>query len=447
MCTGRQSAWLWRSHLTNNGNQVHPASVIIPTWNGKGYIADCLNSLLAQDYRDFEVIVVDNASSDDTPPHVAEDFPTVTLIRNERNLGFAGAVNVGLRAARGDVLILFNQDAVAESGWLGELVTGLMASRDIGIAGCKIYYEDGKTISHAGVVLTDERMLPVHRGEDEADRGQYDSPADVNAVTGAAMAIRREVLNAIGLFDEDYFLYFEDTSFCLRAREAGFRVVYVPQAVARHRVAASLGPGSIKTLRYYHVSRLLFLLKHFDAQWFANQFLAGEVARLNGGLLHSEYRLIREVYLTTMSGLIENVRPYEFAQQRFDADQRDMIVDALSRLAEAVIEAVQNEPGECFWLRNEETRNWWQVREPPFTSSVPVLGPLFARFREAWLNVAARWYIRGLLVQQLEINRRLVFAAEMNNRLIQDLNRDVVSLYRSIARLRAEHDPQDQEVP
>ena len=427
-------------------DQVHPASIIIPAWNGKEYIDDCLNSLLAQDYPDFEVIVVDNGSSDGTPQYVAENFPTVPLIPNERNLGFAGAVNVGLRAARGDVLILFNQDAVAESGWLTSMVTGLMASRDIGIAGCKIYYADGKTISHAGVVLTDERMLPVHRGEDEADRGQYDLLADVNAVTGAAMAIRREVLNAIGLFDEDYFLYFEDISFCLRAREAGFQVVYVPQAVARHHVAASLGLGSIETLRYYHVSRLLFLLKHFDAQWFSDQFLVGEVAWLNEGLLLPEYRLIREVYLSTMSRLIQNMRPYEFAQQRFDADQRQIVVDTLSRLTEAVIEAIQIEPGERFWLLGEETGNWWEVEERPFTSSVSVLGPVFARFRQTWNNVAARWYVRGLLVQQLEINRRLVFTVEMNNRLIQDLNRDVVSLHRVLARLRVVEDVQDREV-
>ena len=427
-------------------NEVHPASIIIPAWNGKEYIDDCLNSLLAQDYPDFEVIVVDNGSSDGTPDWVAEHFPAVTLIRNKKNLGFAGGVNVGLRAATGKILALFNQDAVAEPGWLTSMANGLMASPDIGIAGCKIYYRDTKVMWHAGVWMTGELGQPVHRGDGETDCGQYDSVVEADAVTGAAMAIRRDTLDDIGLLDEDYFLYFEDIDFCLRARAAGYVVVYLPRAVAHHHVSASLGPGSVPTLRYYHPSRLLFVLKHFDAQWFGSQFLAGEVARLNAGLLHSEYRLIREVYLSTMSGLIRNISPYEFAQQRFDADQREMIVAALSCLAEAVIEAVQIEPGERLWLLGEETGNWWEVEERPFTSSVSVLGPVFARFRQTWNNVAARWYVRGLLVQQLEINRRLVFTVEMNNRLIQDLNRDVVSLHRVLARLRVVEDVQDREV-
>ncbi len=430
----------------DNGKQVHSASVIIPAWNGKEYIDDCLNSLLAQDHPDFELIVVDNGSSDGTPDWVAEHFPAVTLIRNKKNLGFAGGVNVGLRAARGKILALFNQDAVAEPDWLSCMADGLMAAPDIGIAGCKIYYRDTEAIWHAGVRISKERGQPVHQGDGEMDHGQYDDVAEMDAVTGAAMAIRRDALDDIGLLDEDYFLYFEDTDFCLRARAADYRVVYLPRAVVHHHVASSLKPGSVPTLRYYHLSRLVFLLKHFNADWFQSQFFPAEASWLNEGLLLPEYRLIREVYLSTMSGLIQNIRPYGFAQQRFDADQRQIVVDTLSRLTEAVIEAIQIEPGERFWLLGEETGNWWEVKERPFTSSVPVLGPLFARFRQAWNSVAARWYVRGLLVQQLEINRRLVFTVEMNNRLISDLNRDIVLLHREVARLLSEQEVDDREV-
>ena len=118
----------------------------------------------------------------------------------------------------------------------------------------------------------------------------------------------------------------------------------------------------------------------------------------------------------------------------------------LSRLAEATVEAMQIEPGVRLGILGEETGNWWQVTERPFTSSVPLLGRYIARFREIWNNVAARWYVRGLLVQQLEINRRLVLTMEMNNRLIQDLNRDVVLLSQHMARLSSERDIQNREV-
>jgi GT2 family glycosyltransferase len=427
-------------------NQAPSASIIIPTWNGMEYIEDCLDSLLAQDYPEFEVIIVDNASSDGTPEWVAEHFPMITLIRNEQNLGFAGGVNVGLQAARGDVLILFNQDAVAEPGWLRTLISGLLAAPDIGVVGCKIYHWDGKTIWHAGVEYDPGRGATDLRGYGEPDRKQYDQPSDVSSVVGAVMALKREVLDVVGGFDEDFFFNLEDTDFCWRVRQSGFRVVYVPAATVRHHGGASLGHGSGQAIRAYHRSRLLFLLKHFDADWFSRSFLAAETSWLKKGRSVHEYRAIREAYLHTIGGLIRGTRPHQFARQRFSREQRESIVVIFSRLAEVVVEAMQIEPGERLWALGEETGNWWQVTERPFTSSVPLFGPLIARLRNMWNNVAARWYVRGLLVQQLEINRRLVFTIEMNNRLIQDLNRDVVLLNQQVARLSAEQDTQNREI-
>jgi GT2 family glycosyltransferase len=430
----------------NQGNQMPLASIIVPTWNGIEYIEDCLDSLLAQDYPEFEVIIVDNASSDGTPEWVAEHFPMITLVRNEQNLGFAGGVNVGLQIARGDVLILFNQDAAAEPGWLCALISGLLAAPDIGVVGCKIYHWDGKTIWHAGVEYHPDRGATLLRGYGEPDRKQYDQPADMSSVVGVAMAFKREVLAQIGGLDEDFFFYLEDTDFCWRARQVGFRVAYIPEATVRHHGTASLGHASNRAFRAYHHSRLLFLLKHFEADWFGNPFLSAETAWLKEGRSFHEYRAIREVYLDTMSGLIQDLPPYQLTRRRFNHEQRKMIVAVLSRLAETIVEAMQIDPEKRQWHLGQETGDWWQVTERPFTSPVPLLGPFIALFRDMWNNVAARWYVRGLLVQQLEINRRLVFTVEMNNRLIQDLNRDVILLRRELARLLAEQDVQDREI-
>lgn len=331
-------------------NRLPMASIIIPAWNGKAFLADCLNSLLSQDYPHFEVIVVDNASSDGTPDWVAAHYPQVRLIRNERNLGFAAGVNVGLRAASGEALLLLNQDTLVQPGWLRALVSGLLARPEIGIAGSKIYYWGGKAIWHAGIMLIDPRMQVEHRGDGEIDQGQYEQLTDVEAVTGAALAIRRSVLERIGLFDEDYFVYFEDVDFCLRASAAGFRVVYVPGAIVQHRVAASLEPGSPAVQDRYHRSRLLFLLKHFGADWFRDRFFSAETRWLNNALNFSECYVVRQVYLDTISALNQNAQPYQFVQQRFDCEQRKIILDVLQRLVETIVEAVQSESNERVYL-------------------------------------------------------------------------------------------------
>jgi GT2 family glycosyltransferase len=429
-----------------------PVSVIVPTWNGQDYVVACLDSLLTQDYPEFEVIVVDNASSDGTPELVAERFPAVRLLRNERNLGFAGGANVGLCAARGEALLLFNQDAVAEAGWLAAMVDGLLSHPDAGIAGCKILFPDGKTLWHAGVDLVKERFLPMHRGDGETDQGQYDRLTDpggtqtcVEAVTGAAMAIRHDVLDKIGLLDEDYFLYFEDIDLCLRARAAGYRIVYLPDAVVRHHLSASLGAASKDKMLTYHTSRLLFLLKHRDVDWFRNQFLCAEIKWLNAGRLVDEYHMLRESYQRTMTGLFRCGGPYRFARNRFDTEQRAQLADALSCLIEAAVAATQMESGPELQALAGEIGDWWQLRERPFASQVPLLGPLIARFRAAWNNVATRWYVLPLLWQQMEVNRRLAVAVERDRHRIGELSHAVASLSREVARLSARMESGEDE--
>lgn len=130
-------------------------SAIVLSWNGKKYIADCLDALLAQDYAHLELLVVDNGSTDGTPELVAEQYPLVTLIRNGRNLGFAPGNNIGLRAATGDLLVLLNQDTRVQPGCLAALAA-TFADPSIGVAGCKLLYPDG-TIQHAGGYLYGSR--------------------------------------------------------------------------------------------------------------------------------------------------------------------------------------------------------------------------------------------------------------------------------------------------
>jgi O-antigen biosynthesis protein len=422
-------------------------SIIVPTWNGRDYVSACLTSLLGQDYRDFEVIVVDNASEDGTPRIIAQGYPGVRLLCNERNLGFAGGVNVGIRASGGDIVILFNQDAVAEPGWLSAMAAGIMAKPNIGVAGCKIYLQAEKgRLWHTGTTIEPPRMQPTLRGDREMDHGQYDSVAEVECVVGAAMAVRRCVFDEIGLFDEDYFFYLEDTDLCMRARAAGYQVVYLPNAVARHHVAGSLGDTSALTFRYYHQSRLLFLLKHFDAEWFISQFVPAEMQWLRAGRNFTEYHALREAYLFTLSGLIRCSQPFRFAEKRFCGERRGMIIEGLGQLLAGLSGITQPEPIAGSWLPAQVSDPWWLVTERPFASPVPLIGPFIAWVRETWNNVSARWYVRGLLLQQMKINRRLAVSVETNERLVRELIREVVSLQHKLAETASRDGNEDSQV-
>jgi GT2 family glycosyltransferase len=246
-------------------------SVIVLTWNGVDYVEACLEAVLAQAPPPFEVIVVDNASTDGTPDLVTERFPGVQLIRNSRNLGFAAGNNVGLRAATGEVLVLLNQDTLVHPGLLSALAEAF-EKPPVGLAGCKLLYPDG-TIQHAGGYLHGPRGETEHVGRLEADDGRFDAQTDPEFVTGAAIGISRQALAHIGLLDEGFSpAYYEDVDWCFRARAAGWRVVYVPNAVATHYEGASADHVSYSHIMSGNYGRVRFLLKHWPLDRLLDEF-------------------------------------------------------------------------------------------------------------------------------------------------------------------------------
>lgn len=217
------------------------ASVIIPNWNGGHLIGPCLDSLRAQSYPRIEVLVADGASRDRSPELIAERYPEVRLLRLAANHGFSGNVNAGLRAARGEVLALLNNDAVAEPGWLAELVGGLEADPRAGACASKIlHFDDRARIASAGDLLG-RNGLAAQRGNGELDDGRFDLGGEVFAASGGAAAYRRAMLDEVGLFDEHFVSYLEDVDLGLRGRLRGWGCRYVPTARVYHRVSATGG--------------------------------------------------------------------------------------------------------------------------------------------------------------------------------------------------------------
>jgi GT2 family glycosyltransferase len=263
--------------------------VLVLAWNGRDFLPACLRALLAQAYDGrHAVLVVDNASVDDSVELVRRDFPTVALLTNVRNLGFAGGNNAGLRALLAgrapapidfipDLIVLLNQDTEVEPGWLRGMAEVFGRHARAGVVGCKIFFPDGTTLQHAGGQVIAPLATGRHRGTGEADAGQYDVEEPVEYVTGAAMAVHRRVFEAIGLLDEGFTpAYYEDGDFCYRARAAGFEVIYTPAARLRHYENASLQGQSPAHQRAYHRNRIRFVLKHSTLDEITQSFVPAE---------------------------------------------------------------------------------------------------------------------------------------------------------------------------
>jgi GT2 family glycosyltransferase len=252
------------------------ASVIIPVWNGESVIAECLDAVFAHSGdRLLEVICVDNASPDHATAIIAERFPQVRLISQPINLGFAGGVNAGLRAVRGDVGVLLNQDCIVQAGWLDALLDALNTHPEFSIAGCTIINADG-SINHAGAQL----RKPGALGQHLIDRGD-DQPRTVDYVTGAAMAIRRSTWDTIGLFDDGFYpAYYEEVDYCYRARRHGLEIGYVPTATVQHLFTSrEWQHDPIKSWATHQHSRYRFICKHF-ATAELTQFFELEIAAI-----------------------------------------------------------------------------------------------------------------------------------------------------------------------
>ncbi len=234
-------------------------SVVVCSLNGERVLPGCLERVLASVGVEFELIVVDNGSTDATPTLVRERFPAARLISTGRNLGFAGGNNEGILAARGEIIVLLNDDTLVPPEWLAALAAPFVRDARIGAAGCKLLYPDCVTVQHAGgVILPNGNTL--HLGVNRRDEGQFDRPCEVPYVTGAALALRRAALEAVGLLDPAFFpIYFEEVDLQRRMSCAGWKIWYEPAAWLIHLESQSQGAGSERFVYRYTRNRMRYL--------------------------------------------------------------------------------------------------------------------------------------------------------------------------------------------
>lgn len=261
---------------------------MVVNWNRKELLRACLASLSRQTGVSLEVIVVDNGSSDGSADVAEQEFRT-RVIRNPDNRGFCAANNQGIAAARGEFIALLNNDAEAEPGWLAALHRACMQAADIGMAASKILvWEDPHRIDKVGHLIFPDGQNRG-RGSGALDCGQFDRAEEVLWPDGCAAIYRKEMLDQIGGFDEDFFAYGDDAELGLRARIAGWRCWYTPEAVVRHHRGSTLGKSSARRLELIERNRVLLALKLFpwtllvlNPIFFAMRVVAGLAAASQG---------------------------------------------------------------------------------------------------------------------------------------------------------------------
>ena len=239
-------------------------SVIIPNWNGKKFLAECIDSLKGQTFHDFETILVDNGSTDGSADFAEERYGKfIRILRNKENLGFAGGNNLGIQKARGRYIVLLNNDTWADPHWLEELVKATQSDPAVGMWASKVrsYYQRNR-IEGAGELIYWDGLCRA-RGQYEQDDGQYNLVEEIFFPPGCGAMYRKSLFDGMGLFDEDFFAYADDSEIGIRARLSGWRCLYVPAAVVYHKNSGTAGQYSPLKAFYVERNRLWITVKYF----------------------------------------------------------------------------------------------------------------------------------------------------------------------------------------
>lgn len=286
--------------------------VVIPNWNGADYVDSCLSSLTKQTKK-HQIIVVDNGSVDRSVEIINKRFGSVELIELATNTGFAGGVNRGMQLAidhGADLIALFNNDAVADKEWLKHLVGAAEKHPEAGIITGKFMRFDKKHIDSTGDQYSTIAM-PFPRGRNQKDIGQFDTAGYVFGATGGASLYRADMLKSIGLFDEEFFAYFEDVDISYRAQLAGWRVWYEPKARAYHHVGGT--SSKLGDFARYHTIKNFFMLyaKNMPAKlyWkYGPNFLYQALRLMAGSILRGKGLVFFKGFLKAFSNTPHLIR-------------------------------------------------------------------------------------------------------------------------------------------
>ncbi len=364
-------------------------TAIVINYNGEGFIEACIQALESSAARPQEIIVVDNGSTDASLLEM-HAFPRVQVLAQGRNLGFAGAANVGLAAVETEYAAILNPDVEVDRTFGTSLIEAFDANPRLGAAGPLLLYPDGETIQHAGGVVERPLLTTRHHlyGEKLGSVTLVERPFDF--VTGGAMALRMEAVREVGGFDETFSpVYYEDVDLCLRLQAHHWEVRFVPALRALHHEGVTL-QRSPEYYHYLHRNRINFALTHLsDAEW-SREFVPAEIARLRNELQHLEH----DEWLTVsganaIENLLRSASSWELSPLLHG--------DAYDGLRQSL----------------EETRNLWEVTGKPQRSRIPLAGTL----RNLMNRLGPGQALDAALTEQRAFNAAVVRTLEAQDRL------------------------------
>jgi GT2 family glycosyltransferase len=265
---------VWQQTMKTSNLNIQKASdelisIITVNFNQAKVTCELLESLHHITYKNIEIIVVDNASKEDASV-IKKQYPEVNLISSDKNLGFAGGNNLGLRSAQGKYILFINNDVEVAPNFLEPLVARLSHLDTTAAVSPKIkYFTPGTTIQYAGSYAVNPFTLRnTHIGTGEVDHGQYNEPRLTSYAHGACMLVKKSVIDMIGSMDDQFFLYYEEQDWCERMNRNGFHIFYVPQSEVLHKESISTGKNSPLKTYYLSRNRILFARRNFKGYQF-----------------------------------------------------------------------------------------------------------------------------------------------------------------------------------
>ncbi len=241
-------------------------SVLVLNYNGKKYLKECFESLLASEARDYEILFLDNQSEDGSCEYMKREFPEIRIVSLDQNYGFAMGNNLGVEEVLGEYIVFLNNDTKVEKGWLKALHEVMTRDPGVGVVGSKLLFYDHpeKVNSAGGNIVFNGQGYDIGFLND--DREEYNVQEDKGAVCGASMMVKKQTFIDLGGFDPSYFLYFEDIDLCWRYWLIGYRVVYVPESVVYHKFGGTSGGAKENPFRLFYGTRnsMLNVLKNYQ---------------------------------------------------------------------------------------------------------------------------------------------------------------------------------------
>ena len=252
-------------------------TVLILTYNGKHLLDDSISSYLTQDYDNYEVCIVDNGSKDNTVEYVREKYPEVTILRTEKNLGYSGGLNFGMKYAfeekKSDFVLITNNDVKADRKVISELVKVAIVDEKNGFVTGKVYYYDNPNVLQTvGKQYHPVRWNGGHIGSGEIDNGQYDKIEERYFSDDIYTLVRKNLYEEVGGYDTDFKFQGEEYDWQARAKAKGYRIMYTPYAKIWHKESMTIGKSSAFKLFYDSRNPMLVILKHKSPDYFRKFF-------------------------------------------------------------------------------------------------------------------------------------------------------------------------------